>query len=700
MTRSLHFLFSGIVFFANIISYTPSFAQAGMWTWMKGSDDFYESGVFGTKGVSNLLNTPPSLYGGVPWTDQQGNFWMFGGLGSSVYNTMWRFDPGTNEWTWIHGPSSSDGMPEYGTLGIPSPDNIPGARAYGCLYWIDSNNDLWLYGGYGLDNNGNYGVLADLWKYSIADNEWTWMAGSKNIGVSPVYGTIQQPAPANTPGSRWETTASWIDADDNLWLFGGWDSNSFPRGDLWKFDISAAQWVWMSGSTNIFTPPVWGTKGIADPSNQPGARSCYAAFKDTDGNFWMFGGVKYTLSEFLNDMWKFDPITLEWTWMSGTNVINSPGSSGAQCQDDISFAPKSRGENRATWTDDCGNLWLFGGSNYLNSFSDLWVYRIDSNDWTFVNGSLNAGEFGEYGTQGVPDPANRPGSKDGAPSWRDTLGNLWVFGGYGIYGIRNDLWKFTPDPDCPLSLCVEEVLTPTSALSSSDTAVCEKFCIGFSDLSTNDPTSWQWLFPGGTPGSSSLQQPPSVCYNDPGIFDVQLISCNAYGCDTLLMQDFITVNPTPAFPVITQTANVLTSSPAAAYQWQLNAADIPGATNQSYTATVSGFYTVIISDANGCINSASVDFLITGIADLDDYPLVSIYPNPSNGNIVIEFSNTLNSEIMIEIFNSIGQQVFVSHEKLTSFPHKSLIDIKQPPGLYFIDISNTDNWFRYKLIVN
>src|SRR4030095_7707312 len=264
--------------------------------------------------------------------------------------------------------------------------------------------------------------------------------------------------------------------------------------------------------------------------------------------------------------------------MSGTNIINSSGSAGAQCQNDESFAPTSRGENRATWTDDCGNLWLFGGSNYLDGFNDLWVYRTDSSDWTFVSGSLNTGELGVYGIQGVPDPANRPGSKDGAPSWRDTSGHLWLFGCYGIYGIRNDLWKFTPDPDCPLNLCVEESFLPVSTLSSSDTIVCQKFCIDFSDLSTNNPTSWKCSFPGGTPGTSSVQNPSAICYNSPGIFDAQLISCNAFGCDTLLMQDFIIVNATPPFPIITQTGNVLTSSPAAAYQWQLNSVDIPGAT--------------------------------------------------------------------------------------------------------------------------
>jgi hypothetical protein len=51
--------FACIMFFTNALFFSQSFAQAGMWTWMTGSDGFYEPGVFGTKGVPDPLNTPP-----------------------------------------------------------------------------------------------------------------------------------------------------------------------------------------------------------------------------------------------------------------------------------------------------------------------------------------------------------------------------------------------------------------------------------------------------------------------------------------------------------------------------------------------------------------------------------------------------------------------------------------------------------------
>jgi len=168
-------------------------------------------------------------------------------------------------------------------------------------------------------------------------------------------------------------------------------------------------------------------------------------------------------------------------------------------------------------------------------------------------------------------------------------------------------------------------------LSVSDSMLCEKFCINFTDMSINNPTSWQWIFDGGTPASSSQQNPSNICYNTPGSFDVTLITESSFGNDTLVLPDFITVFATPLPPAITTNGYTLTSGFAYSYQWQLNSIDIAGATNQSYTVTQTGFYTVLISDENGCISSSSIYIEITGVDEATDNSGISIFPNPSSG---------------------------------------------------------------------
>jgi hypothetical protein len=56
--------------------------------------------------------------------------------------------------------------------------------------------------------------------------------------VSGVYGTLGSFSLSNVPGER-ESSASWIDASGNLWLFGGAGDDSVGEygylNDLWEY---------------------------------------------------------------------------------------------------------------------------------------------------------------------------------------------------------------------------------------------------------------------------------------------------------------------------------------------------------------------------------------------------------------------------------------------------------------------------------
>ena len=83
------------------------YCQQGQWTWMNGSDSVNAIGHYGTQGVFDSLNTPPALYEACEWTDNDGNFWLFGGLHpitSNFYGDLWEFNPNINQWAWIKGP--------------------------------------------------------------------------------------------------------------------------------------------------------------------------------------------------------------------------------------------------------------------------------------------------------------------------------------------------------------------------------------------------------------------------------------------------------------------------------------------------------------------------------------------------------------------------------------------------------------------
>jgi PKD repeat protein len=93
-----------------------------------------------------------------------------------------------------------------------------------------------------------------------------------------------------------------------------------------------------------------------------------------------------------------------------------------------------------------------------------------------------------------------------------------------------------------VNVAVTQAATPVSDFASSirDTR-CTSLTAPFVDVSTGNPTSWNWSFPGGTP-SSSTDQNPTVIYEVPGSYTVTLATKNANGSGTITTKNnFITI---------------------------------------------------------------------------------------------------------------------------------------------------------------
>lgn len=76
--------------------------------------------------------------------------------------------------------------------------------------------------------------------------------------------------------------------------------------------------------------------------------------------------------------------------------------------------------------------------------------------------------------------------------------------------------------------------------------ICEGASVDFADISWNaTPTSWNWSFPGGTP-STSTDQNPTVQYNTPGVYDVTLNAATSAGGTSKTFTGMINVSPAAA----------------------------------------------------------------------------------------------------------------------------------------------------------
>ncbi|MFO0319853.1 MAG: kelch repeat-containing protein, partial [Neisseriaceae bacterium] len=427
-----------------------------LWIWMSGESDINQYGVYGIKGIASPSNIPGGREGAISWTDSLGNLWLFGGRGYvgtqvAFFNDLWKYEISTNTWTWMSGESKINPFGDYGTKGVASSTNMPGSRD-GSVSWTDESGNLWLFGGYGYSAT-QISFLNDLWKYDISTNTWTWMSGESQVNQFGNYGTKGVASSTNMPGSR-NRSASWTDESGNFWLFGGYgySANQISfLNDLWKYDIYTNTWTWVSGGNQINQFGNYGIKGVASSTNMPGSRDSLVSWKDGSGNLWIFGGYGYGATQigFLNDGWKYDISTNTWTWMSGESQVNQFGDYGTKGIVSVTNMPGSR-SNTISWKDSSGNLWIFGGYGYgateSGSLNDLWKYEISTNTWTWMNDENDINQFGTYNAKGIASDINMPGGRDRSVSWTDKFGNLWLFGGNGYdasqNGSLNDLWKY------------------------------------------------------------------------------------------------------------------------------------------------------------------------------------------------------------------------------------------------------------------
>lgn len=434
------------------------------WTWMKGSTLLDSIGITGAQGTPADTNTPGGLSDMFYWKDNAGQFWIYGGYGkgdgsnNSYLDNLWRYDPGTNQWTWITGTNTLNALPVYGTQGLPAGTNTPGARGSGSA-WKDAAGNLWLYAGSARPDGFDFETLGDLWKFDIAQGQWVWAGGTQSYMQPPIYGENGIPNVANTPGSR-KDQLTWPDPDGGAWLYSGEaffpDGNDVTWIDLWKFDSGTGQWAWMDGSKAQMPPGVYGTMGATDAANIPGAREEGITWVTPDGNLWLLGGYGFDGDShlgFLSDLWEYDTALGTWTWIKGHSSVNTDGDYGVKGVPDADNNPGGR-ENGMSWVDNAGNLWLLGGNSYRGIVpddiprNDLWKYDRLTNQWTWMHGGKTNADVGVYGVQGVPAAENTPGGREGGVTWTTGDGNLWLFGGssipieYGAAQILNDLWKY------------------------------------------------------------------------------------------------------------------------------------------------------------------------------------------------------------------------------------------------------------------
>jgi PKD repeat protein len=186
--------------------------------------------------------------------------------------------------------------------------------------------------------------------------------------------------------------------------------------------------------------------------------------------------------------------------------------------------------------------------------------------------------------------------------------------------------------------------TITADFVANLTAIPVGGTVDFTDLTSGTPTSWSWTFTGGTPGTSTTQNPAGIQYNTAGTYTVSLTASDGTSTDTETKVNYIVVgDPPPVANFVANTTNIpvggsvdftdLSTGAPTSWSWTFSGGVPATSTAQNPSGIVyntAGAYTVSLTATNG--NGSDIEtktnYIIVGgtipgdeTCDTMNYPL-------------------------------------------------------------------------------
>ncbi|MBA2612225.1 MAG: PKD domain-containing protein [Bacteroidetes bacterium] len=226
--------------------------------------------------------------------------------------------------------------------------------------------------------------------------------------------------------------------------------------------------------------------------------------------------------------------------------------------------------------------------------------------------------------------------------------------------------------------------------------------VNFASTSTGTAvtTNHQWFFYQG----SSFGQTTTHSYSNNGTYPVTLylsdslctdsitkyITINNLSCNLNANFNY-TVSPNGVVHFASNTTGV---GPFANYYWYFGDSNVGSGPTITHTYSTSGIYQVNLHVYDSlCSDSMVITIntnLISGLKNNNSaITSVKVYPNPNNGEFIINLSNVdLNKTTGVLIYNSLGQVIYKDEEFCKSDISKKINLEEIPNGVYFLKIDN------------
>ncbi|MEO0778079.1 MAG: PKD domain-containing protein [Bacteroidota bacterium] len=279
-------------------------------------------------------------------------------------------------------------------------------------------------------------------------------------------------------------------------------------------------------------------------------------------------------------------------------------------------------------------------------------------------------------------------------------------------GTGNYLVRLTVTNDCGTDVFEELVRVdvlqlPTVRFTLDRSQGCTPLTVQFTDQSTSQISSWEWLFPGGNP-SSSTEPNPVVRYETAGLYDVSLRVSNAAGATEQQLAGVVRVEKTPRaeFAVVQDVQDPYTftftdqSEDAQSIAWDFGDGSPFAFDSQvRHTYAQQGTYTVILTASNAfcsALRSAPVGIYLSSTSD----PAVSdrwrLWPNPTTGWLHMAWEGEMRPQAL-RVLDATGRQVYT--EDLPR-PTAHQLDLSHlATGLYLLQWRSGEQWVSQRVVI-
>ena len=210
------------------------------------------------------------------------------------------------------------------------------------------------------------------------------------------------------------------------------------------------------------------------------------------------------------------------------------------------------------------------------------------------------------------------------------------------------------------------------------------------------PYTYDWTPCSGSTGPQATNLPGGSC----SVTITDPLGCITNASFMVSEPDSISATTSSTSDDSTSTGTVTVSPSGGSGSYIFLWDDPSSQTTATAVGLLPGIYNVTVTDSNGCTASFSetVSF-VTGLVELNNEGVFNIYPNPTNGQFVVEFSNQKKDDYLIEVRNIIGQLIYSEEIDNIAVGFTKQIDLSEHRGVYFLSISNSSGTRTEKLIV-